>query len=322
MKNNITYNYRFLLSVVLFVAAGFSLFGQQRTNPFEIKSRLNTVTDTSTISDLVPVAPLVTAIDTTVIESTDQLGVRSEVLLNPFDVDHVPIRKSAIAERAEKLQHQTDNTQYSNSFLIWVLLFSCLLIAILINLKSQLIGFVYKSILNENILKLFQREEHRGFNIYLLLLYFSFFINISVLVYLISTSFGVQKGIVSLFIIFGIITLIYILKHIGIQILGKIFLIEKSTDLYGFTIMIFNHAAGIILIPFNFMIAFAPHDISKVSLWIAIVILGVLLILRLLRSIIIVFEYISDRLFQIIVYLCTFEIAPVMILIKSIMYYS
>lgn len=318
MNHNITYKSGFLLSFVIVLLFSVNLTGQNKANPFEIVPRLGTIDD-STIPDVSDVKAVVsdTAITTDTVIITDKLN--NELLLNPFDVDHVPVRRSAIVERAAKLQTQTGNTQGSDTFLIWFLLSSCIILAILINLRVKLLEFVYKSIFNENILKLFQREEQRGSNVYMLLLYIVFLINIAVLAYLIYTRFGGQQGIVSLLIILWIFSSVYLVKHTGLNTFGKIFLIEKSTGLYSFTCMIFNHAAGMILIPFNFMIAFAPKDMAEIVLWIAVGIIVILLILRTLRGIIIVFEFINDRIFQIFVYLCAFEIAPVMILVKTIM---
>ncbi|MCZ2100498.1 MAG: DUF4271 domain-containing protein [Chitinophagales bacterium] len=320
MNINITYNFRILLSFWIIILVGNVLSAQQRSNPFEIRQRVGVVHEDKNIDYSSTQDILQEVLSDTVDLMAPEVGIgKSEVLTNPFDVDHVPIRKSAITERAERMHIQSENTQYSNSFLIWILLFSCVIIAILINLKSRLIGFVYRSIFNENILKLFQREEQRGVNIYLLLLYLNFLINISVLAYLIYTDNGGQKDIATWFAIWGVITIAYVFKHLGVFLIGKLFLIEKSMKLYNFTIMIFNHAMGIVLIPLNFLIAFAPKEIGQISLWIAIGIIAILLLLRTLRGLFVAYEYIFDRIFQIIVYLCAFEIAPVVIFIKIIL---
>ncbi len=323
MNGNITYYLRVLLSIVLITSVDTVIFCQHRSNPFEIKPRLGTgIQESESARDMDTIHIDNVTADTLSSVLVKDIEDKDNLLLNPFDVDHVPVRKSAIIKRAEKLQNQTNNTKHSNTFLIWFLLFSCVIIAITINLRSKTISFVSRSIFNENILKLFQREEQRGVNVYLILLYLSFLINISVLIYLISVKYGGQRGIITMLIILCGTTLVYILKHLGLYIIGRIFMIQKSTDLYRFTIMIFNHALGMILIPINFLIAFGPPEISKISLWIAIGVIGVLLILRTLRGIFIVFEYLNDRIFQIFVYLCAFEIAPMMILIKTIMNFS
>ena len=112
---------------------------------------------------------------------------------------------------------------------------------------------------------------------------------------------------------------VYVLRHLGLKALGIVFSLTKNTELYSFTVMIFNHFTGIILIPINLFLAFGPNGIQESILWIAGIFIGILLMLRTFRGIFIVSDYFTDRIFQIFVYLCAFEIAPVMILIKTIM---
>jgi hypothetical protein len=240
-------------------------------------------------------------------------------IVNPFDVDHVPIRKSAIAKRTEKLQSQAEGTQSSNGFLFWFLLFSCAVLAVVINIKGKALGLLSRSIFNENMLKLFQREESTRFSPYLFLLYLIYCINLAVFIYLASSFFGGPKGIIIfVYILVGVIG-VYLVRHFSLNLLGNIFSLNKNTQLYGFSIMIFNEFAGLVLIPFNFLLAFGPSEIKEIILWSTIVILCILLLLRTFRGIFIVSEYLTNRFFQIFIYLCAFEIAPMLIFIKTIM---
>ncbi len=121
-----------------------------------------------------------------------------------------------------------------------------------------------------------------------------------------------------IYILLGVIGL-YFVRHISLSVFGNIFSLSKNTELYSFSIMIFNQFAGMILIPVNFLFAFGPNSVSEIMLWGGVAILTILLLLRTFRGVFIVSEYLSDRLFQIIIYLCAFEIAPMVIFIKTIM---
>ncbi len=309
-----------ILSGYIIVLCTFFALGQSRVNPFEVKQRLKALPVESTI--------IQTASDTLIqdsikVDSTmvgDSLNMsKGNPIANPFEVDHVPIIKSSIATRTEKLRTQTETTQTSNGFLFWFLLFSCALLAIVINIKAKALGFITKSIYNENMLKLFQREESTKISTYLIILYLIFVINISVFLYLVSAWFGGPRGILILiYIILGVIG-VYVLRHLGLKALGIVFSLSKNTELYSFTVMIFNHFVGIILIPINLFLAFGPNGVQESILWIAGIFIGILLMLRTFRGIFIVSEHFSDRMFQIFVYLCAFEIAPVMFLLKTIM---
>ena len=69
----------------------------------------------------------------------------------------------------------------------------------------------------------------------------------------------------------------------------------------------------------NFLFAFGPDYLQEIVLIITFIILGVLVLLRTIRGIFIVSEHLIGRIFQIFIYLCAFEIAPVLILIKTVM---
>lgn len=250
-------------------------------------------------------------------KDSTQIAPTKEV--NPFEVDHVPVRKSSIANRTEKLRTQTESTQTSNGFLFWFLLFSCAILAIVINTKSKALGLLYKSIFNENMLKLFQREESAKVSSYLFLLYLIYCVNIAVFLYLANAHLGGKRGILVFIAILVGVVLIYAIRHISLKLLGYLFSISKSTDLYSFSIMIFNQFTGVALIPVNFLLAFGPGSIQNILIWSSFLFLGIILLLRTFRGIFIVSEHLSDRLFQIFIYLCAFEIAPMLVLFKTIM---
>jgi hypothetical protein len=79
---------------------------------------------------------------------------------------------------------------------------------------------------------------------------------------------------------------------------------------------------GIFLVPFNFLLAFGPQDMKQIVLILALAVVGVMMLLRYLRGLFFISDYLPGRFFQIMLYLCTFEIAPVLILIKYISHWS
>ncbi|KXK37107.1 MAG: hypothetical protein UZ09_BCD002002131 [Bacteroidetes bacterium OLB9] len=315
MKILITYKRSILLSGLIMLLFFLHADAQRRSNPFEIKQRLKAmhITDTLTLDPVVD-----TSLTATIKEPTAD-NKENQTVTNPFEVDHIPILRSSISKKSEKLKTETEGTQYSSRFLLWFLLLSCALLAIILNTRSKSLHLMSRSLFNENVLKLFQREESKGLGSYLLILYLNYFINISIIVYMLYIGSGLSGGIKVYLIIFAVIMALYLLKHFALYLYGYIFPVKKNTDMYNFTIMVFNHMMGIGLIPLNFLIVFAPADIANIALWIALIGILLLLALRSLRGLFIVSEYVSHRLFQIIVYLCAFEVAPLLILAKTIM---
>ncbi len=325
MKNIQKYNFKVITCLVIFILLGQGGWAQYRSNPFEIKPRLKNLN----LSDTISVQPardtaatsdtsliIVTTVDTISKNKESNSSARVE---NPFDVDHIKLKKSALAKRSEKLELQVQNTQISNRFLFWFLLLSCAILAVVLNMKSKSLNLIFRSILNENMLRLFQREESVKASGYLILLYGIFIINFSIILYLTYTHYGGHKGILIFTYILAGTGIMYVTKHLSLMILGNIFMLSKSTGLYSFTVMIFNLFIGIILLPVNFLASFGPDNIISFVLIFTTIFLALMLFVRTFRGIFIVSEYFSDRIFQIFIYLCAFEVAPVLILIRTVL---
>ena len=111
---------------------------------------------------------------------------------------------------------------------------------------------------------------------------------------------------------------VYLMRHIFILLIGKVFPFKKDSQLYGFTIQTFNIFVGIILIPFNLIIAFGPENSAVPLIYVGLVIIGILSLLRTFRGFLIASTYIQSNLFHFLLYICTFEILPILLLIKII----
>lgn len=326
MKGFTIYQRRITYTGYIFLVIISLLSAQTRSNPFEIKPRLQNLPLTDTIK-----SPIKSPADqndtlTSASPTSEQLNSKPGIKTsaspteeNPFEIDHVPLRKTAITAKGDDSTDLTNIPRTSNGFLFWFLLLGCSILAIVLNLKSKSTGLIYRSMLNENMLKLFYREESTKFSSYLFLLYCVFCINLAVFLYLASSYYDGPDGVyVFLAILAGVIVL-YIIRHLSLNLLGTVFGLNKYTDLYSFAIMIFNLFTGLILIPLNFLFAFGPDYLQEIVLIISFIILGVLVLLRTIRGIFIVSEHLIGRIFQIFIYLCAFEIAPVLILIKTVM---
>jgi len=322
MKEFTIYQRKFIYTGYIFLVIISFMSAQSRNNPFEIKPRLQKLPLTDTIE--VQIKKTIELLDTlsTASSKKNQQGkkpsTRSEED-NPFEIDHVPLRKSLLSTKAENSNDSLGVKRSSNNFLFWFLLLACSILAIVLNIKSKSPGLIYKSMLNENMLKLLFREESTKFSTYLLLLYCIFSINLSVFLYLVYSYYNEPLGIYVFLAILAGVCILYTIRHLSLNVLGNLFSLNKYTDLYSFAIMIFNHFTGLILIPLNFLIAFGPSYIQGSILIISFIILSFLVMLRTIRGIFIVSEHLVGRIFQIFIYLCAFEIAPVLILIKTVM---
>ena len=334
----------YVLSFILSMIC-ISGFSQVNANPFEIQSRLDSVynsegkSESSTINifdvqrsddDMVEPIVLVNQDSLENEEGSDLMpvvGEEEEMIeqfdQNPFDVSHIPIRKSKLKKEADafkskNIQLSDRESSGSNAFLFWLNILTALILAIVINTQKGAIKKISNAITNENVLKLIYREEKKGINGYHLLLYFSFFINAAIFIYLMAYNFYKFQGWKYFQLIFMGVLGIYFVKHIFIILIGKVFPFKKDSQLYGFTIQTFNIFVGIILIPFNLIIAFGPENTAAPLIYVGLIIIGVLALLRIFRGFLIASTYIQSNLFHFLLYLCTFEIIPILLLIKII----
>ena len=310
------------LSIVLCISSSMA---QPKVNPFEIKAREGVTHSTTilpndsllrarakVISDTLKLVP-------TAVSDDSSVAAANPEIVNPFDVDHRPVkRNSGTAEKAKAISY-SGNT---SGFILWILIFISGLLAIILNAQSKYLGLAARSILNENILKLLKRDEQGKHLMYHLLLYGIFILSLSVFIYLILEEKYDMKG----FLVFGGLVLgisvFYLLKHGLLTIIGYVFSVSKNTSLYNFTIMLFNQLVGIILIPIDFLLAFGPDELFQILTYLGLGCLGFFLVLRAVRGLLSLTEYFFHRIFQIFVYLCVFEIAPILILFKYLELFS
>ena len=269
----------------------------------------------------------------TVIDSEIDTSRESETILkgtdnNPFEISHIPYRASELKTQANTTEkpiptHTPNNSEtkreYSNNtFIFWMILFSLLLLAIVINVQRSALARILKSITNENILKLNRREEKGGVSGHYLMLYVIFFINMACFIYLVAKHYISISGVVNWFYIFLGIVLVYFIRHIFMSLLGWVFGISKDSGLYSFTILTFNLFLGLVLIPINMVVAFSPPQISLGTIYVGIGLITILLLIRVARGVFIGASYVGEHIFQFFIYLCAFEIAPVLILLRII----
>ena len=321
---------------------------QVGTNPFEIQSRLDSVYQTNRSEENVNIFDVQRDDDPIVIQNDTFPSINQELneestitpsvgdedptqslessgsATNPFDVSHIPVRKSKLKKEANAFTTKKKKTEGkssekgSNAFLFWLIFLSGFLIAIVINTQRGAISNISKAITNENMLKLNHREERKGTVGHYIILYISYFINAAIFIYLMIYHLQGQSGWTLFATLFGAVVGAYLLKHIFLSILASAFPISREVSLYGFTIQTFNLFLGLVLIPFNLIIAFGPENIAIPLIYVSVVVIGLLLILRSFRGLLIAGRWVSSNLFHFLLYLCAFEILPILLLIKVI----
>ncbi len=108
-------------------------------------------------------------------------------------------------------------------------------------------------------------------------------------------------------------------KHIALNVIAYIFPIQKEVRQYSFMIMIFNIVLGVALAPVNLIVAYStPTTLSSLIL-VLFTLIGLFYLFRHLRGIMIANKYLVFHKFHFLLYICTVEIAPMMVLLKLIL---
>jgi len=243
---------------------------------------------------------------------------------NPFDVVQ---QDEQNMNRLEQLSPRRNivkpkNSEQDNFNFI---LFSSILIlfTFLFTMYRSNLLQIYRGFFNENILKLLHREQTGIVKAPYIIWYLFAFISMSAFVIQVAQHFYplLVNGLWMNFgwILAGI-AVIFITKHLGMILLGAIFPIQKEMGIYSFTLILTNIILGLLLVPLNLIIAFGPSSTYALLIYFGLAIVLLTYTYGYLRILFITSRKWARYIFHFFIYLCTVEIAPIIVLLKLIMY--
>lgn len=118
-----------------------------------------------------------------------------------------------------------------------------------------------------------------------------------------------------------LLAVLYLLKYLLIKTTGWIFNISRTAETYLFVVFMTNKIIGIFLLPFLVLISFSGHIISEIAITLSIIMIGVFYVYRFLGSYSILHKEIKISGLHFILYLCAFEIAPLLLIYKVLVTY-
>lgn len=121
-----------------------------------------------------------------------------------------------------------------------------------------------------------------------------------------------------LYAIIGL-SVIYFVKYAGLKILGWIFNLQEAADTYTFIVFIINKVVGVFLLPFLPMLAFMDGTGYQVALVLSWCGLGALYMYRFILAFAAVRNEVRFNLFHFLLYLCAFEVAPLLLIYKLLL---
>lgn len=239
---------------------------------------------------------------------------------NPFDVSHIPIRKNQYKEieRMTIPKEQVAPTISLSYLPLHIILLSMCILAYVLYNKRDHLAVLIKSLSNDNFMKLSNYEENGGRNVIYILGYTLFVVNAALLIYLMATEhFGYDRPYLYP-ICLGVCVAFFFGKHLMNTLFSWVFHLSKESKLYDFTIITFYNLLGVIFFIINILIVFGPQSWVRALATIASFFFIIFLLSRYYKGIKIARTYVNSHFFQFFIYFCAFEMAPWVIVYKSV----
>lgn len=113
----------------------------------------------------------------------------------------------------------------------------------------------------------------------------------------------------------------YFVKFIGLKISGWLFNMTEAANSCIFIVFIVNKMIGILLLPFLLLLAFSLGDVYSVGLTLSWCLVAGLFIYRFILTYAAVRNQVKVNPFHFFLYLCAFEIAPLLLVYKGLLLY-
>lgn len=115
---------------------------------------------------------------------------------------------------------------------------------------------------------------------------------------------------------------VYIIKIVGVRMLGFIFEMREAAQEYIYNIVLFNKTVGLILFPVTLCLAYARQLPPAWLVVIGLSVWGLVLLYRFVRLSWIGLSVRGVSFLYIILYLCTLEILPLIVIIKVLIQFN
>lgn len=248
---------------------------------------------------------------------------------NPFDLVPEPVQPVTAPNPVEAPvqlinPEEVPEVDTYHQFLFAVLITVLLLMAFLFILFRSFVSRAYRAFVNDNLLSQIQRDQGFIPSLPYLLFYLLFFINLGFFLFLFCKYFDLPVGktdAASLLILTAAVAGLFLAKHLLLAIVEGIFPVQKEIRQYNFTIVIFSIMIGLVMVPLNLLIAYGPEEMLPTLFRVTLGIIGLIYLYRTLRGIFIANRFLALHQFHFLLYICTVEIAPVMVIVKVLLDY-
>jgi hypothetical protein len=114
---------------------------------------------------------------------------------------------------------------------------------------------------------------------------------------------------------------LYLFKYLILRIVGWVFNLNRTVDFYLFVVFMTNKIIGIFLLPILVLITFSGQVLTEVGVTLSIIMICVFYIYRFIGSYATLRKEIKISGLYFILYLCAFEMAPLLLIYKVLVTY-
>ncbi len=315
--------YYSLCFIMLFIWASQGLTAQTG-NPFDMEHKVSKAEKWDRLEEVVLPGQQSDADSIETPEPT--VFTVNEIQGNPFDVGSKTTAVEAFvpdpAPKKKKRKATSSNSTLAKiqQFKLVLTILLLVALALISTLLRHVIVKVFEGFKSDNLLRTYFRMSGRSVSPPNMILELFFIVNASFAVFLLLEHYaylGNSPFFEFLTILAFVAGLVYG-KHLVLFIIKEVFPIKKEAAEYNFTINVFLSILGLILMPCNLILAYAPDNMASIAL--LLMGLSTCLVLGFLafRSILIGSKFLGSNRFHFFMYLCTVEIAPLFILFKVV----
>ncbi len=261
------------------------------------------------------------------LDKEEQIAITAPAY-NPFDVvppaDILEIkRKEALKEKAnyafEVTRFEGDKSVNKNSLLYLVIPF-LILVTLIVSLFRDKINVMIQSARSNNLMNIAHRDSQGRFHPHNVFFYGLSIVSFALYGLLMCINSNVnQDNFIKALIVAITLSFAYLVSKIMLlHGLKSIFPNKNEFSQYIFMVTQYNHLLGLALVPFIIFLAFSTTKVIGIVSIISYVIIGFWWLLRALRSFQIGGKFLTINIFRFFAYLCTVEIAPLIVLYTTI----
>jgi hypothetical protein len=239
---------------------------------------------------------------------------------NPFELSTRPAEQVAAPSPATNVPVTTPKEE-NQSWLLPALIGLLALTATLYLFFRALYRKAYRAMFNDNLLSQLYRERSGGNLGGFILTYLLFLLSAALFINLLA----IKTGYASITFpnyqfmwLLGIISTVFVAKHLALALIGYIFPIGKEASRYSFTIMIYAIVLGPLLALACLALAYAEPQLQPVLLYAVAGLVVVAYLIRSLRGLFIANRFLVGHGFHFLLYLCAIEIIPLLWIYKLV----